>query len=70
MMEKASLAALPDVLDARDVAAVLGIGYVKALKLMKYGKMRYLRLGRVYRISKDNFVDWLNCNAPRVVHMD
>jgi excisionase family DNA binding protein len=69
-VEKASLAALPDVLDARDIAAVLGIGYVKALRLMKYGKMRYIRLGRVYRISKVNFIDWLHCNEPRVVPMD
>ena len=40
-MQRATLSSLPDVLDAKDVASVLGIGYIKSLKLLKYGKMNY-----------------------------
>ena len=69
-MQKASMNTLPDVMDAKDVASALGIGYVKALKLMRYGGMNYVRIGSAYRISKDNFTAWLNCSKPTVVDLD
>jgi excisionase family DNA binding protein len=67
---KVSFTSLPDVLDARDVASALGIGYTKALKLIRYGGMNFIQLGRVYRVSKQNFADWLNCTQPRVIDLD
>jgi len=64
------LASLPDVLDAKDVASFLCIGYVKALKLIRYGGMNYIKLGRTYRVSKVNFTEWLNCSKPTVINID
>jgi len=69
-VQKASLASLPDVLDARDIASVLGIGYVKALRLIRYGDMNYIRIGCAYRVSKDNFINWLNCSQPTEIELD
>ena len=69
-MEKVNLALLPDVLNARDVSYALGIGYTKALKLIKHGGMNYIQVGKVFRVSRQNFVDWLNCTQPRVVDLD
>lgn len=69
-MQRASLASLPDVLDARDVAGFLGISYIKALKLLRYSGMNSIRLGRVYRVSKQNFSDWFNCQQPIVIKLD
>jgi len=69
-MQKISLDSLPDILCPKDVAGALGIGYVKALKLIRYGGMRYIQIGRVYRISKDNFLDWLNCSQPIVIDLN
>ena len=69
-MNKTNLTLMPDVLDAKDIASVLNIGYVKALKLIRYGGMRYIQIGRVYRVSKENFTDWLNCEKPMVIELD
>ena len=69
-MKNASLDSLPDVLSARDVAAILNIGYVKALGLIRFGGMNYIQVGRVYRISKTNFVQWLNCTKPIKININ
>jgi len=69
-VQKASLSSLPDVLDARDVASVLGIGYTKALRVIRYGGMNYIRIGCAYRVSKDNFIQWLNCSKPTQINFD
>ena len=69
-MAKVSLESLPDVLDAKDVASALGIGYVKALKLIRHGGMNYIRIGCAYRVSKDNFTAWLNCTKPLLIDLD
>ena len=69
-MSRASLDSLPDVLNAKDVASVLGIGYVKALKVIRFGGMNYLKVGKSYMVSKGNFVDWLNCDKPTIISID
>jgi len=69
-MAKATLANLPDVLDARDIAGVMGIGYVKALRLVQYGGLPYIRIGRTYKVSKANFTDWLNTKKSKVIALD
>ena len=69
-MGKACLATLPDVMTAKDVAGVLGISYVMALRLIRFGGMNYVRIGRAYRVSKQNFTDWLHCSKPMVINFD
>ena len=69
-MAKVRIDSLPDVLDAKDVASALGIGYVKALKLIRHSGMNYIRIGCAYRVSKDNFTTWLNCSKPTIIDID
>ena len=57
--------ALPKALSARDVAGLLGIGYQKALNLIKYGDMDYIRLGNCYKVSHSSFNEWLAREGKR-----
>lgn len=57
----------PDVLDARMIAEYLSIGYVKALNLIKYGGIPYIRIGNTYRVAKRNFESWLMDSESKVV---
>lgn len=59
-IENVSVESLPDVLTAESISGYLNIGYVKALKLIRYGGIPYLKLGNTYRVSKVNFLKWLN----------
>lgn len=56
---------LPDILDAYTIADVLGIGYSKALGLIKYGGIHYIKLGSTYRVSREKFLNWL-ASDPKV----
>ena len=69
-MAKTFVDSLPDVLNARDIADFLNIGYAKALRLIRFGGMRYIQIGRVYRISKTNFIDWLDCEQSMIIDLD
>lgn len=60
---------LGDVLNAEDISNVLGIGYVKSLKLIKYGGIPHIRIGNTYRVSKTNFLTWLNQETSRVINL-
>lgn len=56
---------LPEILTAEQIARYLGIGYVKALSLIKYGDLPSIKIGNTYRISKQLFKEWVNNPAKR-----
>ncbi|WIF94471.1 helix-turn-helix domain-containing protein [Caminicella sporogenes] len=60
----------PEVLNARMIAEILDLGYAKALKLIKYGGMNYIRIGNVYRIPKRNFIEWLYSGKSKIINLD
>lgn len=66
-MTKVSLASLPDVLSPKDVAGALGVGYAKALHLVKHGGIVHIQAGNVYLISKVQFLEWLHGSTTRVI---
>ena len=49
----------PDVLTARMVAEIMSVGYTKALNIVKYSGLPYIKIGSTYRIYKVNFERWL-----------
>ncbi|WP_105618648.1 helix-turn-helix domain-containing protein [Vallitalea okinawensis] len=59
----------PDALNPKMIANILGIGYSKALNLVKYGDMDYIRIGNTYRVSKDNFIEWFNRKGKRSINI-
>lgn len=42
----------PDLLDARMFSEIFRISYVKALHIIKYSGIPYLKLGNTYRFSR------------------
>lgn len=64
-IDKTDKGVLPEVLDARQISKILGIGYVKALHLIQYGGVPHIRIGNTYRVSKRLFVEWLEKEDQR-----
>lgn len=59
---------LPDVLDARTIATILNVGYVKALRIIKSPNFpSVLRIGNIYRVPKKPFSHWLEESGFRKV---
>ena len=69
-MSKVRIESLPDILDAKDIATFLSIGYAKSLKLIRFSGMRYIQIGKVYRVPKANFIDWLHCDESMIINFD
>ncbi len=55
---------LPDILTAKDISEVLRISYNSTLKLIKYN-ITYLKLGNTYRVTKINFIKFLQSDKSR-----
>ena len=70
LLNKRHLEELPDALTARDISVFLNLGYAKSLKLIRYGGLPHLRIGNTYRISKKNFVEWLNGTETKIINLD
>lgn len=62
-----TLDTLPEILTAENISQYLCIGYVKALRLIKYGGIPHLRIGNTFRISKRAFEEWLMKPESRVI---
>jgi hypothetical protein len=50
---------IPEVLMAKDVQSILGIGINKAYDLVVSGDFHYLKVGRKIFIPKQGFIEWL-----------
>jgi len=46
-------------LDAHDVAEILGISYEAALAFIKYSGIDYIKVGRSYRVAEDKLNAYL-----------
>lgn len=60
---------LPDILTARTIAWYLGIGYNKALRLIRYGGIPYLKMNNTYRVSKERFLAWLDSEEAKIIEV-
>lgn len=49
-----------DVLEIKDLCAILKIGRKTAYKLLQDGDIPYRRIGRVYKIPKDALIQYLH----------
>ncbi|MGB7605895.1 MAG: hypothetical protein WBL93_10515 [Lutisporaceae bacterium] len=50
----------PEIMTALQISEYLSIGYVKALHLIKYSGMHYIKIGNTFRVNKKKFELWLN----------
>jgi len=69
-VEKARLAELPDVLSPREIARVLGVGYAKALHIVKHGGIVHIQAGSHYLVSKVRFMEWLHSDKTRIIEVE
>lgn len=51
---------IPEIIDPRFIAQYLGIGYSKALNLVKSGALPCIKVGNHYKIPRAGFVEWLH----------
>ena len=66
-MGKTSLAELPDVCSPKDLASALGVGYAKALHIIKHGGLVHIKAGNHFLVSKTKFIEWLNAGTTRFI---
>ncbi|MCL2704375.1 MAG: helix-turn-helix domain-containing protein [Defluviitaleaceae bacterium] len=65
-MSKKLLCDYPDVLTPKMLAEILGIGYTKALNVVKYTQdLPTIRIGNTFRIHKGNLEKWLESAQKR-----
>ena len=50
----------PDILNLNDMCVILKICRNSAVKLLKSGKIKYGKIGRVYKISKKSLIEFIN----------
>lgn len=50
----------PDVLDFKEFKAILDIGDSLAYKLLRENQVKNVKVGTLYRIKKQNVIDYLN----------
>ena len=48
-----------DIMTVEDLMSYLGIGRTTAYKLLQSGKIKVLRIGRIYRISKESVEEYV-----------
>jgi excisionase family DNA binding protein len=65
MADPKTLQDFPEMLNARMIAEILGVGYTKSLNLLKYGDLPYLKIGNTFRVHKRNFEKWLEASQKR-----
>mgnify|MGYP004696539993 CR=1 FL=1 len=53
---------LPLVLSVDDLTEILGIGRNTAYELIRYGKIKSVRIGHQIRVPKDSLLDYLKEN--------
>lgn len=57
---KKSLKNYPDVLEVKDLCAVLGISDKTAYGLLRKGAIKHIRIGRIYKVPKKSVYKYLD----------
>lgn len=60
----------PEVLDAKMIAKILDLGYVKTLKLIRYGGIKHIKIGNTYRVPKKMFLEWLYSDETKEIKLE
>ena len=54
------LSEYPEILNARNVAEYLNVGYIRALEILKNSTLPSIKIGNTYRITRNKFEEWVN----------
>jgi excisionase family DNA binding protein len=50
----------PDIMSINDLQEALGISRNSVIKLLDTGQIKYIRIGRLYKVSKLELIDYIN----------
>jgi len=53
----------PDILSVSDIHTILSVNPKTVYKLIDEGKIKSFRIGRLYKVTKRNFLQFLNSNS-------
>jgi excisionase family DNA binding protein len=62
-----SLSEYPEIMTARNIAEYMDISYAKALHLLKYGNLPCIKIGHVFKVSRNVFEAWVNEPNKKVI---
>ncbi len=61
---------MPLVLEVRDIADTLRIGRNRAYELVNSGKIKAVKVGNLYRVSRDSFISFINGETEDVKKLE
>lgn len=56
---------LPEIMTREDVAKALCIGRDKSYQIMQSGKMKVLRFGKVCRVRREDFIEYVKSRKQK-----
>lgn len=59
-MDSNKLKDYPDIISVEDIMSYLSISNVTAYSLLKSGKIKAAKVGKTWKITKDNFKEYLS----------
>lgn len=57
----------PEIMTARNIAEYMDISYAKALHMLKYSTLPSLRIGHIFKVSRNVFEAWLNEPNKKII---
>jgi len=57
----------PEIMTAKNIAEYMGISYAKALYLLKYSNVSCLKIGHIFKVSRNAFEAWLNEPGKKII---
>lgn len=56
---------LPELLTVKEISQYLRVCYTKALNIVKFSGIDYLKIDNSYRVRKEVFESWINIHGQR-----
>ncbi len=64
---RSTFESLPEILTPKEISHYLGICYTKALDVIKYGGIRYIKINNTYRVRKADLHDCLTESNKKII---
>lgn len=62
-----SIKEYPEIMTAKNIAEYLDISYAKALHLLKYGNLPCIKIGHIFKVSRNVFEEWVNEPNKKII---
>ena len=62
-----SLREYPEIMTPKNIAEYMNISYAKALHLLKYSTIPSIKIGHIFKVSRNVFEIWLNEPNKKII---